>query len=101
MTGNIFSLKGALAGLGASLVIRDFVQTAASFEGLAVSMNTLTGDAGKAREAVSWIREFTRRTPYELDQVTSAYQRLLAYGLDPARYLGTLGDTASAHEQDP
>ena len=92
----VFSLQGALAGLGAGLVARSFVQTAASFETLGVSMETVLGSAKRAQEATSWIVDFTARTPYELDQVSEAFRKLSAYGFDATANLQVLGDTASA-----
>ncbi len=86
----------ALAGWGAASLAGSFLETAASFEQLQVSLVTLTGSSDKAREATNWITEFTAATPYQLNEVSEAFIRLTAYGLEPAETLRMLGDTASA-----
>ncbi|MFA7174571.1 MAG: tape measure protein, partial [Kiritimatiellia bacterium] len=85
-----FSVK-ALANLGS-----DAIGVASSFETLGVSLKTVTGSSAAADKALSWITEFTAKTPYQLDSVADGFRKLTAYGLDATKYLGTLGDTASA-----
>jgi len=92
----IFSLKGALAGLGLGLTARDFLKTAESFEALRTRLETITGSAAKAEKAMSWITDFAARTPYEIEQVADAFTKLSAYGIDASRNIGVLGDTAAA-----
>ncbi len=45
---------------------------------------------------MEWIERFTATTPFQLDQVSEAFVQLRAYGMEPAKSLRTLGDTASA-----
>ena len=95
----IFSLKGALAGLGLGFVARDFLKTAESFEALRTRLETITGSAAQAEKAMSWITGFAAKTPYELEQVADAFTKLSAYGIDASKTLGVLGDTAAAMDK--
>ena len=100
--GRPLAALGAYAGGGALLRgIGGFVGTASRFETLEATLKTLEGSGGKARESMAWVRDFTRRTPYELGQVSEAFVRLRAYGMDPTSgLLRDLGDTASAMGKD-
>ena len=100
--GRPLAALGAYAGGGALLRgIGGFVETASTFETLEATLKTLEGSGGKARESMAWVRDFTRRTPYELGQVSEAFVRLRAYGMDPTSgLLRDLGDTASAMGKD-
>lgn len=88
------------AAFGAFQVAKGFIATAASFEKLEISLTTLQGSSSKAKESVAWIAEFTKKTPYELLEVSSAFQKLTAYGMDATKYIGMLGDTASGMGKD-
>lgn len=92
------SAAGFAAGgaLGASALGK-----AAQFEQYEVMLETLEGSREQAKKSMAWVSDFTSRTPYELDQVTEAYVRLRAYGLDPTHgLLTTLGDTSAAMGKD-
>nr|WP_321513135.1 tape measure protein [uncultured Pseudodesulfovibrio sp.] len=97
LTTAFLAVRGAIEGIAN---LRDiglsFVTTAAEFETLSISLETVTGSAEQAEAATAWIQDFTRRTPYELQEVSDAFRQLAAYGLDPTQYLRPLGDTASA-----
>ncbi|MBU2134829.1 MAG: hypothetical protein KKA45_01400, partial [Alphaproteobacteria bacterium] len=97
LTSTVFNIKTAFAALGAGLVARDFLKTADSFERYRTQLVTVAGSAEKAESAMQWITDFTAKTPYELDQVTAAFTKLSAYGVDPMDgKLRVLGDTAAA-----
>jgi len=93
---SIFSLQGALAGIGVGAVAQGLINTASSFENLELSLTTITGSSAKAKEAMAWISEFTATTPYELEEVANAFKKLAAYGLDPTKSLRYLGDAAAS-----
>lgn len=97
---SVFSLQGALAGIGVGAVAQGLINTASSFENLELSLTTITGSSAKAKEAMDWISEFTATTPYELEEVASAFKKLASYGLEPTKYLKVLGDTAAAMGKD-
>lgn len=74
-----------------------FVETSAKFEQFETTLTSITGSSKKAEESMKWITDFTSQTPFQLDQVTSAFVKMKAYGIDPTNgTLKTLGDTASA-----
>lgn len=92
----VFSIQSAIVAIGVGAAAQGMIRTAASFENLQLSLETITGSSQKAKEAMDWITEFTASTPYELEEVANAFKKLSAYGLEPTRYLKTLGDTAAA-----
>ena len=56
--------------------------------------------AEKAEKAFAWVSHFAKTTPYELENVATAFSRLKAYGMDATKFLPVLGDTASAMGKD-
>ena len=94
-------VAGGLAGLGVELFRRTFVNTAAEFETFQTILTTTEGSSEKAAASMKWISDFAVKTPYELRQVTDAFVKLRAYGLDPTQgLLGSLGDTSAAMGKD-
>ena len=78
-----------------------FIATTAQFEQYTTVLTSITGSSLEAEKSMDWITEFATKTPYQLDNVTSAFVKMKAYGLDPMDgTLGTLGDTASAMGKD-
>jgi len=97
----IFSLQGALVALGGGLIARSFLQTSSSLENLRIQLKTVTGSANEADKAFTRLVDFTTRTPYEIDQVVSAFTKLKAFGLDPSEEAMTaFGNTAAAMGKD-
>ncbi|MDO9417038.1 tape measure protein [Pararhizobium sp.] len=83
---------GAMAALGKSVI-----ETSAQFEGYQATLETIEGSADKARKSLDWVAKFGKTTPYEVGEVTEAFVRLKAYGLDPMDgTLSAVGDAASA-----
>lgn len=92
---------GVLAGLQIGRQIGNFVgditQVNAQFEKYQATLETIEGSADKAKAALDWVTEFGRTTPYEVGQVTEAFVRLRAYGIDPTNgTLKAVGDASSA-----
>lgn len=80
---------------------RLFIDTAAQFEKFQTILVTTEGSNAAAKKAMDWISDFATKTPFELSQVTDAFVKLRAYGLDPTNgLLTTLGDTSSAMGKD-
>lgn len=102
----VMGLTTKLAALGAGagyLFKTQFVDTAAEFERLQTILTTLEGgNVTKAKQAFGWISEFAAKTPYDIKQVSEAFVRLRAYGIDPIKgdTLRVLGDTASSMGKD-
>ena len=95
---SVFSLKGALAALGASYVAKQFVDTAASFEKSRIMLDRLMGSAQKGREAFRWILDFGSKAPQGVEAVTDAFVKLKTAGIDPTNgSLEALVDALSAY----
>lgn len=95
-------IAGGVIG-GAGLAIgKNMLDTTASFEKSLTILKTVEGSGEKAQKSFGWIQDFAQRTPFELQQVTDAFVRMRAYGMDPIRgdALRVLGDTASAMGKD-
>lgn len=86
------ALGGAAFGFKAA-----FIDTAAQFERFETILTTIEGSSAKARQSMDWISQFATKTPYELAEVTDAFVKLRAYGMEPTNgLLKSLGDTAAA-----
>lgn len=72
-----FGIREAVQG------ITGIVSVGGDFEILQKRLEALTGSAEAGEEAFAWIKDFTRNTPFQLDQVTDAFVRAKAFGLDP------------------
>ncbi|WP_257296251.1 tape measure protein [Endozoicomonas sp. YOMI1] len=72
--GGLYTLKRSIEGV---------LQTGDQFERLGVQMEAITGSSAEAEKAMQWIKDFTRNTPFQLEEVSEAFVRLKAFGLDP------------------
>ncbi|MGI9278335.1 MAG: tape measure protein, partial [Endozoicomonas sp.] len=70
----LYTIKRAVQGL---------LSTGDQFERLRVQLNAVMGSVAEGERAIQWIKQFTRETPYQLEQVAEAFVRLKAFGLDP------------------
>nr|DAP54408.1 MAG TPA: tail tape measure [Caudoviricetes sp.] len=95
LSGGLGKFLGAVA-VGAG--VKSIIDTSAEFERYETVLGTIEGSSEKARAAMDWVADFAKRTPYELSEVTEAFVKLKAYGLDPMKdgLMQTLGDTAAA-----
>ena len=99
--GALGGLAGYGLGRGLFRGFGGFIETASKFETLETTLGTIEGSSEKARQSTRWISDFAARTPFELDQVSEAFVKLRAYGMDPTNgLLRTLGDTASGMGKD-
>lgn len=93
-----------LAGVGvaaAGFLGKGVLDAASQFEQFRTQLTTIEGDSEKAEKSLSWIRDFAKRTPYELAGVTDAFVKLKAYGFDPTTgLLEDLGNAASGLGKD-
>lgn len=98
--GKVFAgIKGKIAGLAAGVglaqLARQTVATVVEFERLRAVLTTLEGGAADARFAS--LKKFATETPYDLQQVVTAFTKLKAQGLDPGEdALRSYGNIASA-----
>ncbi len=88
----------ALAGIGGlGFLTKGLVDTNAEFQTLKSSLKTVTGSAEAADKAFDLIENFAVTTPFALQEVTSAFIKLKALGLDPSEAaINSYGNTASA-----
>lgn len=63
--------------------ISALTSTGADFEILQRRLDALTGSVEGGARAFEFINDFTRSTPLQLNQVTDAFIRLKAFGIDP------------------
>lgn len=93
-----FAAAAATAAAGAAALLgKSIIDTTAQFESYAATLETIEGSAEKANKSLDWIAEFAKKTPYDVAQVTEAFIRMRAYGLDPMDgSLTAVGDAASA-----
>jgi hypothetical protein len=95
--GKVAAVAGAAVAGGFGLLGKSVISTAAQFETFTATLETIEGSADKAKASLDWISKFARTTPYEVAELTSAFVKLKAYGIEPMDGTMTvLGDTASA-----
>ncbi len=92
-TGQKLSMFLTLPILGAGAAA---VKAAADYETLETSLKTILGSSEAASNAMKWIADFAAKTPYQMDTVAASFAKLSAAGFDATKYIGVLGDTASA-----
>ena len=90
--------QATIAGAGLGYFFKtNFVDVASEFERFKTILETTEGSAAGADKAMQWVSDFAAKTPFELAEVTAAFVKLRAYGLDPTTGLmKTLGDTGAA-----
>lgn len=102
-TRSSLSLATALKGVAAGFVIfkagelvSGLIAINKEFDSLEASLTTVTGSEAKAAQAFDNIQEFASTTPFQLNEVTNAFIKLTALGLDPSdAALRSYGNTAS------
>lgn len=88
----------AAAAIGLGRLASGTVQTIAKFDSLKASLKTVTGSADGARVAFAQIQDFTRTTPFQLDEVTNAFTILKRNGIDTSNEsLKAFGNIAAAN----
>lgn len=97
---SVLSAKGALVGftalLAGSQFIRSLVGVNREYQSLQATLLTFTGSAERAAEAFRSLKQFASETPFALSEVTQAYNRMLAVGLNPSiEGLRAFGNVAS------
>ena len=92
---------GIMAGLALGKLASDFVSVNVEFDRLEASLVTVTGSEAEAQAAFNDIKDFASTTPYQLSQVTDAFIKMKALGLDASMAsLRSYGNTASAMGKD-
>lgn len=87
----------AVGAAGFAMLGKSVIDTTARFEQLRVSLATVTGSTETAAAAFNMLQGFAAKTPFQLEEVITAFTRLRAMGLDPSsQALTAYGNTASA-----
>jgi tape measure domain-containing protein len=78
--------------LGAS-----FISAASSMERLNIGLKSVTGSAQAAGQALTWIKDFARTTPFQMEGVSRAFIMLKNAGIDPMnKALKAVGEATAA-----
>jgi len=78
----VFSLKGALVGLGAGAVIKSFVNVGKEAENLQVRFKFLFGSAEEGAIALDNLTKFAGRVPFSLQEIAAASGNLAVVAKD-------------------
>jgi len=95
------SIKGmvlASVSVGAmTAAISKLISVSSNFQNLNASLVTATGSAENAAIAFQAIQDFATKTPYDLNQATDSFLKLVNLGLTPSEEaMMSYGNTASA-----
>lgn len=93
-----FALALGTLGAGAGFLGKQILGVSADFEQARISFTTMTGSVEAADKLIRDMFEFAKTTPFELQGLQTATQRLLAYGFTQDNVLSelrVLGDIAS------
>lgn len=96
--GGAMKALGALgAGLSTVALVGKLTEVQRQFDVLNSSLVTVTGSSAAAAREFAWLRDFAATTPFQLNEVTQAFIKMKALGLDASRdALLSYGNTASA-----
>jgi hypothetical protein len=78
----VFSLKGALIGLGAGAVIKSFVDVGKEVESLQIRFKFLFGSVDEGSKAFDNLTKFAGKVPFSLEQITRASGNLAVVAKD-------------------
>lgn len=97
LIGSFKLLSGVLGGLSLASVAKDVFNTSREFQTLRASLTTATGSVEAAGSAFADLQGFAASTPYQLQEVVTAFIKLKNLGLDPSQdALRSYGNTASS-----
>lgn len=89
VTARLVALAGTYLGINRLWQsITSIFSTGSQFEKLGVQFNALMGSIEGGEKATEWVKQFTKDTPLQLEEVSRLFVRLKAFGLDPMN--GTL-----------
>jgi phage tail tape-measure protein len=97
---NIFSVKGAIAGLvgaaGFGAFVKSVIETNRSFQSLEATLKTFLGSTENAKKAFGVLEQFASRTPFSVEEVVRSFNKMIALGLSPTvSALDAFGNVAS------
>jgi len=94
------TLQKTLIGVGASLATGAFaksiITTSMRFEDLRTSLKSVTGSAQEGADAFAFITKFSTQTQFSVEDLSTAFIKLKASGIEPTQeLLTTFTDTAA------
>ncbi len=95
---SVFSLKGALIGIGAGAVVKSFVDVGREVESLGVRFKFLFGSAEEGSKAFDNLTKFAGKVPFSLEAISRASGNLAVVAKDADdlnRILEITGNVAS------
>jgi hypothetical protein len=91
------SWKKVGSAIGAGLIAKFVLDTSVTFQKLNASLVTVTGSTKAANATFLQLQEFSKKTPFQIQEVTAAFIKMKALGLNPTEEsLTSFGNTASA-----
>ena len=93
----VIALAGA-AGLGA--LVKGIISTGMEFQDYNATLKVVLGSQKKANKAFEWLKDFAKKTPFEINTLTESFVKLAAYGIDGTTVMKSLGDAAAAMGKD-
>jgi hypothetical protein len=81
----VLSVKGALVGIGAGLVVKQFVDVGRSVEDLQVRLKQLFGSTQEGAKAFQVMTDFASQVPFSLEQIQQASGNLAVVAGDADR----------------
>ena len=94
----IFSLQGALVGLGSGLAIKSAITYGSEIENLRIRLKFLTGDTDKASDAFDQMLDLSKRAPVSLQEIQRASPLLLTVADDVKQLTSLLEMTGDIAE---
>lgn len=84
LTGRLVALAGTWFGIQTlTTQLMAMFQTGDQAERLNVQLKAVMGSLEGGKQASTWIQNFAKNTPLQLDEVTQVFVRLKAFGIDP------------------
>lgn len=94
-------MRGLASAIGVSALAKQLFDVNKEFQQLQAQLVTVTGSAEAADSAFRFLEQFAQDTPFQLNEVTQAFTRLKATGLDAtAEALTNWGNLASANSKN-
>lgn len=102
LTRGMLALAAPMGIVGAGLATFSKLTTVTKeFGVLSAMLKTATGSAANAQVAFAGVQRFAAQTPFDLQQATNGFIKLVNYGLNPStEALTAWGDFASAQGKD-
>ena len=89
-------VAGALAAIGTGILVRGLINTIRQFEDLRATLVTVEGSTQAAAKSFRLIKDFTQSTPFQLQDVTSAFITFRNAGLEPTvDFMTSVGNIAA------